>query len=152
MANSKQRSVRSNYWQRRINPVPKYKARKRRIIHKPLVLSGYGIKLKVNQSTLLIMCGFTHYPQKQEEYNSFPQDCQLPPRFVILDGDGSITLNALEWLQAQGVPLVQINWCGEVKSVGGIAYSSNANVIKWQIEYQTNSVGFDFSKWLLQKK
>ena len=37
---------RGEYWQKKMNPVPQYKARKRRILHKPLVLSGHGIKLR----------------------------------------------------------------------------------------------------------
>ncbi len=109
-ANDNDWSNRGEYWLKRINPVPQYKAQKRRIIHRPLVLSGHGIRLNVDCGTLLIKCGFTHYPQKREEYRFFPKDRQLPSRIVILDGDGSITFDALEWLSEQGVPLVQIDW------------------------------------------
>ena len=38
---------------------------------------------------------------------------------MILDGDGSITLDALELLSAQGVLLVLIDWRGQLTSVGG---------------------------------
>jgi len=101
---------RGDFWERKVNPVPQFKARKRRIIHKPLVLSGHGIKLNIDRGSLLIKCGFTHYPQKREEYRFFPRDRQLPSRIVILDGDGSITFDALEWLSEQSVSLIQINW------------------------------------------
>jgi len=145
-------SDRGEYWLKRINPVPHYKAQKRRIIHRPLVLSGHGIRLNVHASTLLIKCGFTHHPQEREEYRFFPNDRQLPSRIVILDGDGSITFDALEWLSQQGVPLVQINWQGEVSCVGGAGYAANPDLVKRQVEMQQNGKGFEFSKWLILEK
>ena len=107
---------RGDYWLKKLNPVPQYKARKRRFIHKPLVLSGHGVRLRIDRGTLLITCGFTHYPQKTEQYRFFIRDRQLPSRIVILDGNGSITFDALQWLSEQCVSLVQINWRGDVSS------------------------------------
>ncbi len=143
---------RGNYWQEKLNPVPQYKARKRRILHKPLVLSGHGIRLNVHCGTLLIKCGFTHYPQAREEYRLFPRDRQLPSRIVILDGDGSITFDALQWLSVQGVSLVQINWRGEISCIGGANYAADPALVKRQIEIRDNGEGFEFSKWLILKK
>ncbi len=143
---------RGEYWQKKLNPVPQYKARKRRIIHRPLVLSGHGIRLNVDCGTLLIKCGFTHYPQQREEYRLFPRDRQLPSRIVILDGDGSITFDALEWLSAQGVPLVQIDWQGKVVSVGGANYAANPDLVERQLKAKNNGEGFEFSKWLIHEK
>jgi CRISPR-associated endonuclease Cas1 len=145
-------SERGNYWLRKLNPVPQYKARKRRVIHRPLVLSGHGIRLNVHSGTLLIKCGFTHHPQKPEEYRFFPQDRQLPSRIVILDGDGSITFDALQWLSEQDVPLVQISWRGEVVSVGGANYAANPELVHRQLEIKNSISGFEYSKWLILKK
>lgn len=145
-------AVRGDYWLKKLNPVPQYKARKRRKIQKPLILSGHGIRLKVEADTLLITCGFTHYPQAREEYRLFPGDRQLPSRIVILDGDGSITLDALEWLSGQGVPLVQIDWRGEVSGVGGDIYAANPDIVKRQLAMQTNGKGFQFVKRLVIEK
>ncbi len=145
-------SNRGEYWLKKINPIPQYKAQKRRKIHKPLVLSGHGIRLNVDRGTLIIKCGFTHYPQDLEHYRFFPQDRQLPSRIVILDGDGSITFDALDWLSEQNVPLVQINWKGDVSCVGGTtSYSAHPNIVKRQIEIQ-QKLGFEFSKWLIVEK
>lgn len=143
---------RGEYWIKRLNPVSQYKARKRRIIHRPLVLSGHGIRLNIDRGTLLIKCGFTHYPQKREEYRFFPQDRQLPSRIVILDGDGSITFDALEWMSHQNVPLVQINWRGEVTTVGGASYAASPDIIQHQINLKNNSNGFAFSKEIILHK
>ena len=71
---------------------------------------------------------------------------------MILDGDGSITLNALEWLSGQGVPLVQIDWRGQVSGVGGAAYAANPKIVNRQLEFQTNGIGFEFSNWLVLEK
>lgn len=143
---------RGNYWISKINPVPQYKARKRRIIHRPLILSGHGIRLNIDRSTLLIKCGFTHYPQNKEEYRFFPRDRQLPSRIVILDGDGSITFDALEWLSEQNIPLVQINWRGQVSCIGNADFSANPDRVAQQLEIKNSKEGFEFSKWLILKK
>lgn len=143
---------RGNYWQQKLNPIPQYKARKRRILHKPLILSGHGIRLNVNFGTLLIKCGFTHYPQQREEYRFFPHDRQLPSRIVILDGDGSITFDALEWLSVQDVPLVQIDWRGAVSSVGGTNYAAEPDLVRQQRIMQENGEGFKFARWLILQK
>lgn len=143
---------RGDYWLKKLNPVPQYKARKRRFIHKPLILSGHGIRLRIDRGTLLITCGFTHYPQKREEYRFFIRDRQLPSRIVILDGDGSITFDALQWLSEQGVSLVQINWRGDVSSVGGAHYAANPDLVRHQWAIQNMPEAFEFSKWLILKK
>jgi CRISPR-associated protein Cas1 len=143
---------RGEYWLKKLNPVPQYKARKRRIIHKPLILSGHGIRLRVDRDTLLITCGFTHYPQKSEEYRFFVGDRQLPSRIVILDGDGSITFDALQWLSLQGVPLVQLDWRGDVSSIGGAHYAANPDLVRHQWAIQNTPEAFEFAKWLILKK
>jgi CRISPR-associated protein Cas1 len=145
-------ATRGDYWERRVNPVSQYKARKRRKINKPLVLSGHGIRLNVDAGTLLITCGFTHYPQEREEHRFFPNDRQLPSRIVILDGDGSITMDALKWLSEQGVPLVQIDWRGELSGVSGAHYAANPEIVKRQLAILDNGKGFEFSKALVADK
>ena len=61
--------------------------------YKPLVLVGHGVRLRVQQGTLLVQNGFTHYPQKQEEKRLFPADRRLPSRIIALESDGSISLD-----------------------------------------------------------
>ena len=40
----------------------------------------------------------THYPQKQETYRFFKGELAIPPRIVMLDGNGSISFDVLAWL------------------------------------------------------
>jgi hypothetical protein len=44
-------ALRGDFWNKKLNPVSQYKTSKRRIIHKPLVLSGHGIRLNVDYRT-----------------------------------------------------------------------------------------------------
>jgi CRISPR-associated protein Cas1 len=85
--------------------------------HKPLVLTGHGLGLRIEQGTLLVKQGFTHYPQKQDVFRFFRGDRNMPSRIIIVDGNGSITLDALGWLAEQNVPLVRIDWQGHVNTV-----------------------------------
>jgi len=69
-----------------------------------------------------------------------------------LDGDGSITFDALKWLSEQAVPLVQISWRGEIASVGGAHYASNPDLVKHQLDIRNSGERFEYSKWLIRKR
>jgi CRISP-associated protein Cas1 len=83
-------------------------------IREPLILSGHGVRLRVERGSLLVQNGFTHYPQRQETWRFFPGDWRLPSQIVVLDVDGVLSFDALSWLSTHDVPLVQVNWRGEV--------------------------------------
>jgi CRISP-associated protein Cas1 len=85
----------------------------------PLILSGHGVSLRVDNGTFFIRGGRTHYPQKVEEYRFFPGARDLPSRIIILDCSGAITFDVLDWLSLQGVPLIRVNWKAEVVTVLG---------------------------------
>ena len=127
---------RGEYWKYQ-DPEAKVRGRKPRFLHKPLILIGHGVRLRVDRGTLLVRNGFTHYPQQAEEFRFFPRDKRLPSRIVVLDGDGAITFDALEWLSSQGVPLVQINWRGEVVCTGGgFGYCADPAILRAQLKIQ----------------
>src|SRR5437899_1718408 len=103
---------RSAYWQQQNTWRPRHPHQKRR--HRnPLVLGGHGVRLRIDRGTLYVANGFTHYPQRREEWRFFPGHPDLPSRIVVVDADGSITFDVLAWLSAQDIPLVQVNWRGE---------------------------------------
>ena len=83
----------------------------------------------------------------------FPGDWRLPSRIVLLDVDGGITFDALSWLSIQEIPLVQINWRGEVTNVIGLSFkTSNSMLAKSQLAARTNGRGLDLAKQLLLEK
>jgi len=144
---------RGDYWLQQLNAGPKIRGRKPRFIHRPLILTGHGVKLRIDRGSLLIRNGFTHYPQEADEYRFFPRDGRLPSRIIILDGDGGVTFDALEWLSAQGIPLIQLNWRGEVINVAGnLGYGGDPELIRAQLNIQNSSHSMEFSNWLIQAK
>src|SRR5712692_8390015 len=78
--------------------------------HTPLVLTGHGMRLNVDNGALVVHGGFTHYPQAASQWRFFPGDPHLPSRIVVLDGSGSLSFDVLDWLAAQRVPLIRIDW------------------------------------------
>jgi CRISPR-associated protein Cas1 len=104
--------------------------------HKPLVLTGHGLGLRVEQGTLLVRDGFTHYPQVQAIQRFFPGDRNMPSRIVIVDGNGNVTLDALGWLAEQNVPLVRIDWRGNITTVIGNNAGPDHRLVRAQLAAQ----------------
>ncbi|MFN0303065.1 MAG: CRISPR-associated endonuclease Cas1 [Burkholderiales bacterium] len=99
----------------------------------PIILTGHGLALRVEKGSLLIRDGHTHFPAQQRKHRFFPAALDVPPAVVILDGSGDITLSAIDWLAAQGIPLIRLRWNGKFASVltsGGQAAS--ASKVHWQ--------------------
>jgi CRISPR-associated endonuclease Cas1 len=120
----------------------KHKARpgrRSRRTHEPLVLTGHGMRLNVQNGALVIHGGFTHYPQRAKEWRFFPGDPNLPTRIVILDGSGSLSFEVMDWLTTQQVPLIRINWRGEVRAVlGGAISALDPKKVAHQLEAKRN--------------
>jgi CRISPR-associated protein Cas1 len=109
---------RSTHWEQHSLWRPRGRLQKRKI-RNPLVLGGHGVRLRIDRGSLLIRNGFTHYPQKREEWRFFPGHPDLPSRIVVVDADGSVTFDVLAWLSTQRIPLIQVNWLGEAIVVAG---------------------------------
>jgi CRISP-associated protein Cas1 len=87
---------RGEYWGAQTEPeAPAISYDRRRTPREPLVLTGHGVQLRIHQRTLLVRDGFTHYPQARREYRLFPGDRKLPSRIVLLDADGSISIDVV---------------------------------------------------------
>lgn len=97
----------------------------------PLILSGFGVSMRVESGSLFIRDGFTHHPQTQGVHRLFPGDLSLPPRIVMLDGSGTISFDVLSWLAEQGIPLARVKWTGEVATVTGATFFDRGKV-DWQ--------------------
>jgi CRISP-associated protein Cas1 len=140
------------FWLKKSTPKPR-RFMRRAGIRQPLILSGHGVRLRVDHGSLLVQDGFTHYPQQRETWRFFPGEWRLPERIVVLDADGGITFDALTWLARHDVPLVQINWRGEVINVvGSRAKSNDQKLLTWQQATQKNSAALQFAKEMIRKK
>ena len=99
----------------------------------PLVLTGHGLVLRVENGSLLVTDGLTHFPASKRTQRYFPGSLAVPPAVVILDGSGNVTLDAIDWLASQRVPLIRLRWNGSFASVltsGGQAASTSK--VQWQ--------------------
>jgi CRISPR-associated endonuclease Cas1 len=100
---------------------------------RPLVLTGHGIALRVDKGCLLVQDGNTHYPAERREWRFFNAALDIPPAFVVVDGSGNVTIDAVDWLARHRVPLIRIRWDGQFASIvtsGGQAAS--ASNVHWQ--------------------
>jgi CRISPR-associated endonuclease Cas1 len=107
----------------------------------PLVLSGHGVRLRIENGALTIRNGFTHYPQKQETYRFFKGELAIPERIIMLDGSGSISFDVLSWLAEQDVSLIRIDWRGEVICVASRSgYAANPYRVQWQRDTRADEI------------
>lgn len=124
---------RSEFWLQKIAPKSR-QFTQRAGMAEPLILTGHGVSLRIDHGSLLVRNGFTHYPQDREEWRFFSGDWRLPSRIVLLDVDGGISFDALAWLGNRQIPMVQINWRGEVTNiVGTIGTAVNPRLAERQI-------------------
>ncbi len=145
---------RGRHWEgaNRSSPAPPKTRRRRKTEREPLVLAGHGVRLRVHQGSLVVQNGFTHYPQEREELRFFPGDRKLPSRIVVLDSDGSITLDVMKWLSRQGVPLVMVDWRGEVVSVVGDGGAYDPALREAQLAAQRSELGLQIAIELIEQK
>jgi len=124
---------RNAHWEHLMTPGRRRAARERR--REPMILCGHGVSLRIDKGTLLIRDGFTHWPQDRTEYRLFKGAQDLPPRIVMLDGTGTLSFDVMTWLSEQNIPLIRLNYQGEVVSViGGSGFAMDPQKVQWQIE------------------
>ena len=129
---------RCGYWLKALEAgKPKRKRRERE--SQPLILNGHGLSISVDAGTLIIKDGHTHYPAEQHERRFFKGELTLPPRIVLVDGSGNITLDALDWLAEQRVDLIRLKWDGRIVTMAGTdGYSADRRKVTWQIATRAN--------------
>src|SRR5262249_5412445 len=118
---------------------PKFSRRIREREQRPLILTGHGLSLRVNKGNFLVRDGSTHLPQTQADWRFFNGGLDIPPAFIVIDGSGDITMDAIDWLARHRVPLMRIRWDGQFSSIvtsGGQA--ANADKIHWQQKTREN--------------
>jgi len=105
----------------------------------PLILCGHGVALKIEMGSLLVRNGFTHHPQKREEFRFFRGSLDIPPQIIMLDGSGNITFDVLNWLAEQNVALTRVTWRGEIATVSTPnGYAANPHRVEWQRHTRAN--------------
>lgn len=123
--------ARSGFWLKESDRKENRRLRERE--SRPLILTGHGISLRVDKGCLLVRDGNTHYPAERREWRFFPGALDIPRIFVIIDGSGEITMDALDWLATQGVALIRLRWDGQFVSVITTSgQAASADKVYWQ--------------------
>jgi CRISPR-associated endonuclease Cas1 len=144
---------RGRYWSDQTDPEVVEATFYRRQDRKPLVLAGHGLRLRIHRGSLVVTHGFTHYPQKAREQRFFPGDPKLPSRIILLSVNGSISLDVVRWLSEQKVPLVMLDYRGQVVSVLGTeTTAADLGLRRAQIEALTNGGGLALASSLIERK
>jgi len=124
---------RCQYWRQIADQRPDKRKRRQRET-RPLILAGHGISISVHRSTLLIQDGNTHYPGTKSTTRYFKGDLTIPPRIVLVDGSGNISLDALDWMGEQKIDLIRLKWDGRIISVASASgYSADPKKLAWQL-------------------
>ena len=125
---------RSAYWLRKYKSFLPQRLRRERE-PSPLILTGHGLSMRVKRDQLVVRDGRTHFPSEAIEYRYFKGGLERPKRIIVLDGYGTITLDALDWLAEQDIPLIRVKWTGEFLSLvtsGGLA--ADPEKFAWQLK------------------
>jgi CRISP-associated protein Cas1 len=129
---------RTQMWQKRALGFTHGRAKRERP-RTPLILSGHGVSLRIENGALTIRNGFTHYPQKQEIYRYFKGEPSIPECIVMLDGSGSVSFDVLSWLSEQDISLIRLDWRGEIVCVASRSgYAANPYRVQWQREMRSD--------------
>jgi CRISPR-associated protein Cas1 len=97
--------------------------------------------ISVDKKRLLIRSGITHFPQKVSEQVFYKGSLDLPPRIVIVDGKGTISVDALDWISEQGIALIRIKYDGAsaiIMSPNGFA--ADPDKVAWQYATRGDAV------------
>ena len=144
---------RGRYWLDEPNAAEDEPAFYHRQERNPLVLAGRGLRLRVHRGSLVVTHGFTHYPQVAREQRFFPGDPKLPSRIILLSTSGSISIEVARWLSEQHVPLVVLDYRGQVVSVLGTeTTAADLDLRRAQIEALTNGRGLVLACSLIERK
>ena len=123
---------RSEYWREASTSQITLRSRRQRR-KEPLILCGHGVSLRIDGGALLIREGRTHHPQTPKTWRFFKGDLATPPRIILLGGSGVVTLDVLDWLAAQNLPLIRLHIDGSSASIfGGFGYAADRAKVAWQ--------------------
>jgi CRISPR-associated endonuclease Cas1 len=110
------------------------------------------MRLRIDHGALVVRNGFTHYPQAVAEQRFFPGDRNRPSRIIVVDGSGSVSFDVLAWLSEQGIPLIQIDWRGNVVAVLGTAYGFGAERVAAQLAARRSGKALSIARSLIAAK
>lgn len=113
-----------------------------------LVLGGYGLRVVVDRGHLVCEDGIGS-DRRQYRYGRVDRSLR---RVVIIGHHGSLSLDAVRWLHAVGVPLVQLGADGDVLLVASPTGAMLPNVRRAQALASETGLGMRLAIELIQEK
>src|SRR5215831_19851919 len=140
------------YWQPEPAKPPPARGWRSNPTRSPLILTGHGIRLRIDHGALVVRDGYTHYPQAIEERRFFPGSRELPSRIIVIDGSGGLSFDVMTWLSEQQIPLIRIDWKGNAVSVVGCGQFTNPERVAAQIEAKQGGQRLRIATALIREK
>lgn len=139
---------RGSYWESVVDSVKPSSARSA-----TLTLVGHGALMRVDGNSLVVRNGFTHYPQSKREIRFTPRHPRLPGRVVLLNCDGAVSIPALTWLAQESVPVVLLDWRGNIAgSLVGDLVAHGDPELRRRIDTVTDTQSADLARFLIERK
>jgi len=112
------------------------------------------MRMRINHGALEVQNGFTHYPQEREQRRIFPGEAERPSRIILLDGSGAITLDVISWLSMQNIPLIQLDYRGQVvAAIGANCLGADPELLQLQVTTaQHPKRSMAVATWLIRQK
>lgn len=113
-----------------------------------LVLTGYGIDVRVERGQLV----FTDGVGRDRRTGTLNRATCGLKRLVVIGHAGTVTLDALRWLHDIGAAFVHLDADGQVIVANGPSGLNDARLRRAQALAATNRVGIDIARDLLKAK
>lgn len=146
-------AAQSEFWIEQTAKLAKRRNKRERNKH-PLILTGHGASMRIDNGALIIRDGFTHYPHTPNHYRFFRGDLNLPNRIMLLNGSGTISFDVLSWLSEQSVTLARIAGDGNVAiAASNSGYCADPANVDWQRRTRDNELDrLEFSIGIIKAK
>ena len=122
--------------------------RRLRPIQKLLVLSGYGIRVKLASGHLCVEDGIAGERRRFR----VPRAERELKRLVVLGHSGNVSFDALRWMQDVGISFVQVDSDGQLVATSGRAGFNDARLRRAQATAIETAIGLQISKTLIRQK
>lgn len=113
-----------------------------------LVVDGYGVRLRVDRSRLIVADGIG----RTRRVAQFPRAGSGIRRLVILGHTGSITFDALRWLADVGIRLIHLDPDGRLLATSGAYGRDDARLRRAQALMIDTPAGSDLARRLIAQK
>lgn len=116
--------------------------------HGVLVLEGYGVRLAKERGHLVVEGGVAN-TRWRERFSRLDRDLK---RVVVIGHSGTITLDAIDWLQGVGVPLLHLDHDGRIYFLSSPAARTVAQLRRAQARAGDRDLGVAISRDLVAAK